>query len=526
MRIGFTSIYSWRPHVEHLSYLARLAREAGHDTRFLTCDSDLPSCYGRELRPQRSAWQHCAGCRIGGIRSYESTGVSSIGQLAFGDEHTLGRCTDWSHSSAGTIGRFEALDDFAGAEFHAIAARLEPAARRAYAAARRWIEQDKLEALCVFNGRMDATRGITEAARDAGIRFVSLERTWFGDGLQLLPDENCLGLGSVDRLMTAWRDAPLDRVQALRAAGHVAARFLRRNVKEWRAYNVAAKVTPWPVTQAGRRVLLTPSSRNEVWGHPDWRLRWPDLTAGFDALIDQLDLQPGELVLRGHPNWAERIGSRDGSLSETHFGDWARRRGVHVIASADRTSTLGLIEQADAVVVCGGSAALEAGILGKQVIALGPSIYQRAGFQSDAYDAEQLERVRLHIDLPLAERSQEAARIARQTLRFCHTMVYRVPQYVPYVRSITTTRYEYLDGADPERLIRLLRDGNLRADDATSTAESGQEDRVLATIAARDWEALQHETPTLAGAAARPVSRRWMYRPIDRMREALPRGDL
>jgi hypothetical protein len=526
MRIGFTSIYSWRPHVEHLHFLARLVQEAGHETRFLTCDSNLSACYGREMRPHRPAWQHCLSCRIGGVRSYEGSGVASIGHLTQGDRYRLARPTKWAHSSAATLGRFETDADFAGPEFLDMAARLEPAARLAYEAARRWIDEQGLDAICVFNGRMDATRGVTEAARDAGIRFVSMERTWFGDGLLLLPDENCLGLRSVDAMMSEWRNIPLNRAQALRAAGHVAGRFLKSNAKEWRAYNTNAIATPWPVTDGHRKVLLTPSSRNEFFGHPDWGLRWPSLTDGFDALMDHLGLEPTDVVLRCHPNWGERIGTVDGSRSEVHFSEWARRRGIFVVSSVDRSSTLGLIEQADAVVVCGGSAALEAGILGKQVIALGPSIYQKAGFQSDAYDSEQLAGLRLQVDLDAATQARERERVARLTLRFCHTMVYRVSQYVPHVRSITTTRYEYIDGADPDQLLRLMRSGRLEADDATVGALQVDEDQVLALVRERAWQSLQDAAPQPLEAICRPVNRRWLFRPVDQLRELLPRGDV
>jgi hypothetical protein len=526
MRIGFCSIFSWRPHTEHLYYLSMLARQAGHETFFLTCDADLPSCYGRELRPARAAWRHCTSCRIGGIRSYTSANVDAIGTLARDSTYRSAHLTDWSHSSAGTLGRFESAEDFAGGDFTILVQRLEPAARRTYMAARRWIERHQLDAVVVFNGRMDATRGVFEAAVAAGARCISLERTWFGDGLQLLPDENCLGLRAIDRMMDEWRDVPLQRGQALRAVSHVAARFLRRNTKEWRAYNTGASATSWPTAGGKRRVLLTPSSRNEVWGHPDWALQWPDLTAAFDALMDQFDLRGADVILRCHPNWGERIGARDGALSERHFTDWARRRDVHVIASTDTTSTLGLIEQADAVVVCGGSAALEAGILGKQVIALGPSIYQCAGFQSSAYGSAQLQKLRLLVDADAPQQAAEAAHIERQTLRFCHTMVYRVPQFVRFVRSLTTTRYEYFEGADPARLTGLVCNGLLEADDPGRAVDERGENEVLGLVRERAWDKLVDGSPPIRPGPKRPVKRRWMYRPIDKLRDALPRGDL
>lgn len=526
MRIGFSSIYSWRPHVEHLHYLAELAREAGHEVSFLTCDSDLASCYTKELRPTRSDALHCARCRIGGLRSYASRGVHGIGRLADDQLALPAMASEWSLSSASTLGRFESDADFASAEFQTLARRLDGPTRRAYGAARRWIESERLDALCLFNGRMDATRAVLEAARGAGVPFVSVERTWFGDGLQLLPGENCLGLRGVDAMMRDWRCQPLTRAQALRAASQVASRFLRRNAKEWRAYNLSARTTGWPVERARRRVLLVPGSRNEVWGHPDWQPQWPEHTAAFDALMDHLGLDANDVVLRCHPNWGERIGAADGSKAERYYTDWAARRGIHCIASTDATSTLGLIELSDAIVVCGGSAALEAGVLGKQVIAVAPSVYRQAGFQSDADSPGALRGLVLHATLDDVTHARHAAHVARQTLRFAHTMVYRLPQYVEQVRCVTTTRYEYFEGADPARLPDLLRSGVLQADDACRAIDAAGEDEVLALIAARQWHALLDSAPAPAPAPRRSVQRRWLLRPVDRLREALPRGDL
>jgi hypothetical protein len=526
MRIGFCSIFAWRPHVEHLHYLAGLVRAAGHETSFLTCDADLDACYATELNPARKARLHCFSCRLGSIRSFESRSVHSIGDLADPVLKLPAEASEWCLSSASTLGRFEADADYASPEFKAVAQRLDAPTRKAYTAARRWIERERLDAICVFNGRMDATRGVLEAAKAAGIRYASVERTWFGDGLQILPMENCLGLSSVHTMMREWRDQPLTRPQALRAASHVAARFLRRNGKEWRAYNLGAQRTGWPVAQAHRRVLLAPGSRNEVWGHADWQSKWPDHTAAFDAVIEHLNLAPTDMVLRCHPNWGERIGHADGSKSERHFANWAQSRGIHCIASQDTTSTLGLIEICDAVVVCGGSAALEAGALGKQVIAVSPSIYQHAGFQSDADSPQALQNLELHAALDETGRAARAANVARQTLRFAYTMVYRVPQFVDQVRAITTTRYTYHQGADLDRLPALLRTGVLRADDDARADGLEGEDQVLSLIAAHDWQTLLEAAPAASAAPPRRVQRRWMLRPIDQLRDALPRGDL
>ncbi|WP_241076078.1 hypothetical protein [Achromobacter insuavis] len=523
MRIGYASIYSWRPHVEHLYYLAGIMRDAGHSASFLACDGNLSGCYPKALHPQRSALMHCLRCRAGNIRSFAGQHVCSIGSFADSGVPFSEDAHHGALSSASMLGRFESKADFQSPEFHAIARSLEDGTQKAYSAALRWIERERLEAVCLFNGRMDATRAVLEAARSAGIPFVSLERTWFGDGLQLLPNENCLGLRTLGKMMAQWRDRPLTRNQALRAVRHVAARFLRRNDKEWRAYNVAARTVEWPQAESARRILLVPGSYNEFWGHPDWVSKWSEQTAAYDALIDRFDLQPSELVLRCHPNWGERIGTADGSKAERYYTDWANRRGVHCIASTDTASTLGLIERSDAIVVAGGSAALEAGMLGKQVIAMGPSIYQQAGFQSDAMSPAALQAMSL---LP-ASNFSERAHIARLTLRFAYTMIYRAPQYVDYVRSITATRYEYREGADAGRLVDTFRRGALSADDATHADNESGEDEVLAMVSRREWEELNAlgDGVEQLPAVPRLVHRRWMFRPIDIIRDAFPRGD-
>ena len=526
MRIGFSNIYAWRPHVEHMHYLAELSRDAGHEVRFLTCDADVGSCYSKEMRPSRSPIAHCARCIIGGIRSYEAKNVSSIGQLAGPGIQYPAESAEWSLSSASTLGRFESDQDFESDEFKSIAKRLDGSILKAYNAARRWIDKERLDAICVFNGRIDMTRSVLEAARDAKIPFVSVERTWFGDGLQILPDESCVGLKSIHIMMRHWRNMPLTDVQSRKAAGHVASRFLRQNKKEWRAYNVAAQVKDWPVKGPRYRILLLPGSRNEIWGHPDWVSAWPEVTEAYDALMDHLGLSANDVVLRCHPNWGELIGVVDGVKAERYYTEWAKRRGIRFISSADQTSTLGLIEMSDAIVVGGGSAALEAAFIGKQVIAISPSVYHEAGFQSDACSPDTLRHLLLNVNLDDISRKKQSEYIARQALRFSFTMNYRIPQFVQQVRCITTTRYEYYEGADIDRLPTLLRTGILKADDYSYAQDTNEEDEVLSMIADRHWQALFEMQLPLLNTMRRKISRRWLLRPIDGLRNAIPRGDM
>ena len=525
LRIGFANVYAWRPHVEHLYYIATLARQAGHACFFLTCDSDLPHCYTRTLRSVRPDWQECLICRAGGIRSYTRQEVSSIGGLQVPRVDVPRTVKQWALSSASTLGRFESDEDFKSAAFHALADKLTPSVERAYSAARNWIAKQRLDAVCVFNGRIDATRAVFEAARDAGVRVVSVERTWFGDGLQLLPEENCLGLRSVDALVGTWGHYPLTAMQARQAAAYVAARVTGKNVTEWRAYNTNATTSVWPIRSAGRRILLLPGSRNEIWGHPDWESAWSEPTAAYDAVIAHFGLGTADLVLRCHPNWAQRIGRADGQLAERYYATWAQSRGIHVVASADSISTTDLIAQSDAVVLASGSAAFEAGVLGKQVIATAPSIYQRAGLRTDATTPHALAQAQLHANLNTAAQATLSRDISRASLRFGYTMARRVAQFTGFVRAESSSRYHYLQGADPDRLTRLLRTGVLEADDLTHANDETEENKILDSVALRDWDAFTFNHTLPENVHLQPVKRRWAFRPLDAIRAWSPIGD-
>lgn len=509
--------------MEHLYYLAELVREAGHEVEFLTCDADLPACYTREIRDIRPDWQECLMCRVGGLRSYSSSDVASVGEYAARGGKVPLRARDWALSSASTLGRFESDEDFESAAFEALVSRLQPTVEMAYTAAVNWIKDKELEGLLVFNGRMDATRAIFEAGIASGISVLTLERTWFGDGLQIRPHENCLGLASVNRMVSEWVDKPLTQTQASVAAGHIASRFLRQNQKEWRAYNVNGSVEPWPIARGRRKILLIPGSRNESWGHPDYATGWDHPIVAYDALIDHFGLQSDDMLLRCHPNWGEKIGKADGHLPEEYYVRWASKRGIKCIPSTSTVSTLGLIEQADAVVVASGSAALEAGALGKQVIGIAPSTYQESGIREDGCDVEKLKSLTLRADMPAHQAERVAEEVRQRTLRFAYTVANRIPQYVDFVKCETTTSYSYKKGGEAGRLIELFQTGILKPDEDTYAEDSTQEARILELMRERRWEELHTHPETTDGYYK--VKRRVLFRWIDQVRSRMQRGD-
>src|ERR1700743_3596484 len=154
MRIGLSSIYAWRPHVEHLAYLSGLLTRSGNDTSFVVCDAQLASCYTREMKGTTKI-RECAPCIAGGLRSFESGLIDNLkrGGPLLSEE----RARAMALSSAKTLFRTEAAEDVELSEFKELHERLIPTVQRVYGSARAWIESKKIDALLIFNGGIDAT---------------------------------------------------------------------------------------------------------------------------------------------------------------------------------------------------------------------------------------------------------------------------------------------------------------------------------------------------------------------------------
>jgi hypothetical protein len=460
------------------------------------------------------------GCMMGGIRSFAVPRVWSVNRRfrCSLEERRLLRAT---LSSVATRLRTETGSDLEEPEFRTAQRQLFESVETVYGNARRWIHERSLDAVLLFNGRMDLTAAVAAACEDCGIPYVSVERSWFGHGLMLIPDQNCLGLQEIGRLASEFRERPLLPHQA-RYAAHIAAnRFRQRNTLEWRLYNPNARTVEWPGPAAGERILILPSSKNEFEGHPDYQTPWPDHTTAIELLLQRLQLKPEDCVVRCHPNWAEHIGINTGWRSERHYTEWGRSLGMTVIASSAKASTYALIEQADLVVVNSGSAGVEAALRGKPIVCIGHAQYERAGFSTHILNAESLE----HLE-GLSQHDPE--RSIRYALRYVYTYGRRFTQFVDFVRAITTTRYEYFKGADAARLERICRNRVLEPDDPKFAGdEDGDlETQVVTSIRRGDWETLG-DLPELAHSGDRlDVPRRFGLGWLDSVRERLPRGDL
>jgi len=518
MKIGFVSLYSYRPHVEHTFFLEKLFKDSGHETFFLTCDSSVSTCYTRENRGE-SGLKECAKCVVGGIRSYVGYNVTSISNGFNQSELTNDAIEQLTLSSASTLNRIESNLDCNISDMQKTKLRLSQPVIDTYQSTIKWISDNNLDAVICFNGRIDLTRSVTFACESAGIPFITHERTWLGHGLHLTPNANCLSLKSLRELSRLYKNKPLTKSQAKYAAKLISLRFLQENFLEWRLYNKESATAEWPIESNKKRILILPSSRNEYIGHAEWKTGWPDNTSALDDFFEAFSIDLENVLVRFHPNWSESIGTADGKRIIDHYQKWATEKGVLFIPSESHTNTYDLIEQSDMVVLNGGSSAVEAGACGKQVVCLSPSVYDGAGFSRTFTKKLDLYRVDALSDI-----SPDI--VIKNTLRFVYLMAKRFSQFTDYVHARKTTDYIYYHGADVNKLINMLNTGTIQADDPDFATNELDENAIIVLLTKKKWKDLANYNEIEQKDMSFELKRRPLLRWVDGLRSMLPRGDV
>jgi len=492
-------------------------RNSGHEVHFLTCDASSPNCYARAIKGN-SKLKECSKCILGGVRSYSTENITSISSKITSPEVSGHVLDDIALSSSCTLNRTESEQEWNDPGVITMRSSLHEPALITYRSARKWIAENKLEAVICFNGRMEMTRAVTYACEQSGIPFITHERTWFGDGLHLIPNANCLSLKAFRKMVNEYDDKPLTKSQSWSAGRLIALRFLQQNTLEWRLYNKNAEAIAWPAKSKDRKILVLPSSKNEFAGHKEWKTGWVDNTSALDDFFEAFSINVADIVIRFHPNWAETIGKVSGARALKHYTEWAEKRGVYFISSEEKADTYDLIQQADMVVMNGGSSSVEAGACGKQVICLGPSTYDGCGFVRTFLNKDDLYRAdALHDMAP--------EMVVRKTLRYVYLRAKRFPQFVDFVKAIKTTEYEYFNGASADRIIKMFKTGTIEADDPSFAENSLEEGEVISLLHDKQWENLSAHQEQAPIPESLLIQRRFGFRWIDRFREKLARGD-
>ncbi|TBW56701.1 hypothetical protein EZI54_08625 [Marinobacter halodurans] len=380
-----------------------------------------------------------------------------------------------------------------------------------------------MDAVILFNGRMDYTRATLEACRDMGVTCITHERPLFGHGIILNRNANCSSLENIHRINRKYKDKPLTLRQVSVAAALGAQRLIGGNPLEWKRYNEhPVFATEWPISGAERKVLVCPSSKNELLGHPDWETPWRDNTDALDHAVRHGVFRYQDLLIRFHPSWAVPFGVVTAEKCEQHYRSWCESRGVSFIPSDSKVNTKDLIRLADVIVLNGSNTVLEAGMLGKPVVCFGPAPYTHSGAAIDVLSFSDIE----HLDFADIV-SKDPREIVQNTLRYYYSKAAREPLFIDFVRSRTVTECAFYNGADPSLLERLLNDDGEFEGDSDFADGTQYEDSVIEAFLGNDVAKLEEyaswQWETEASEELK-ITRRGVFRLIDGIRRLTPKG--
>ena len=440
--VGVAQIYPWRPHAFQRDYLLSLARETGARTSEMVCDGAFVRCYDKQYQTLGlGTVDHCLKCRLGRGRERSDRPFkvdwSTRNLPVAGEEQAM-------ISNRAAIIRAELHGDL-GAELGVDG--LVQAYRAGYHSTIRWIEECNLDLVLVFNGRIDLLKGVVDAATACGVDFMSYERTWFGDGLMMLPRENCLGLGHIHAACQAVGATTLTEEDSLRAEKIINARVHRIGSNEWRDFQKRGEAEYADLaSQIGRppKVLVLPSSTYEIWGHDDWRNGWTDNFEAIDYLQSVLGVPFEDFLVRGHPIWAQRVGVNFGEKADSHYRSYCERRGIRYVEPDSPVHTSALIEASDLVALNGGSSVIEAVWRGKPVVSLAASHFQYSGVCPTLLGPGQ------PLDIP-----DDATR-RRQIVKFIHAMDRVTPTFVNHLKAVSAGEQQAYAGGDFGDIARQL----------------------------------------------------------------------
>lgn len=515
MRIGFASPFAYRPHVAQMAFLMRQCERLGYRTFVLGCDGALENCNSRVSKRGIAQQLECYKCRAGGIHSFLRLKHAPLDAPAALDEELLDLGRRFAFSTVATALQVEHPRETQAEDFKTLQNALSRGAATAYVNARRWIREQSLDCVLIFNGRFDLTRAVLEACVAENVRFVSFERSWFGAGMQLLPNENCLGLQNFHAMSHRWTGRPLSHEQAAVASRIITRRLARDSTGEWRQYNVGNSAR----YSGGRiRFLFLPSSQHEWLGDVDRTSGWQHPVEGLEHLFRRMSVPMSELVVRGHPGWAVKIAHYGPNRAGAFYREWAQRVGARYIESSESLDSHELMKLADVILLNGSSASMEAGWLGKPVVSFVPAPFTVSGismnlFSPGAVDVLTDEQLALLTD-PVPDPQRRAAQCSA-ALRYIYCANYRVFQFIEALRSTSAYSFEAAEPPDLSNLESLVRQGVLLEDDPHHAPDDREESAVVSTILAGRLEAIPAERPLRTAVLRAPLKRRVPYRLID-----------
>ena len=196
MKIGFASIYPSRPHLKHMVFLVQQAKLLGHEINFLEInhgfENILPKLEENFIKRTIASLK----IKYAGLNGFLNESPDYINNYIKKTSYEIDS-SQFMYSARSTVaGKFGISD-----EKHLDSKKIQKAIKKnlidikeAYKASKEWLEIQDFDMVIGFNGRVDITNSIMQACIDRDVPYFSLERSWTGEGVQLIRNGTPLSL--------------------------------------------------------------------------------------------------------------------------------------------------------------------------------------------------------------------------------------------------------------------------------------------------------------------------------------------
>ncbi|WP_157953685.1 hypothetical protein [Oceanimonas marisflavi] len=511
MNIGYAMLYPYRGSVHNMIYISKLFEAEGHENFFLKCNASVPHCYNRLIKGT-SKLLECSKCYLGGVDTFPVKNISSIDPKVR-KEIDSDLFYEIVSSTSFSLHRIETDEDCLSSEVLYTQQKLKPLAEIVYENACKWIDENKLDLVFIFNGRLDMPRAVLKACESKGVDFVTFEASYPGVALEV--NDDCRSLKTLHSIARKYKDLPLAEHQAA-YAGDIAVKMLNKKNLVWRLYNENPEVAKWPINR-NLKVLIVPSSNHEFKGVDAWTPEWKHPLDGVEKVIERLGASFEDCVIRAHPNWNESIGvSKDGYKSERVYESWAKEKGAYIIPSSSIYNTNDLMREADYIIVQYGTAGIEGALLGKKVIGLSPSWYSESDISIQIHSERDLDKLNGLDDF-------DSELVVRNAFRFLYVFHKRFPQYASNIQPLNIYENEYRVGASIEKILRAVSENKFDADDQSFGESTCHESTLVQRFMEGDVACFNLADE--AGHESFKIERKFHYRWIDGFRRLFKGGD-
>lgn len=420
-------LYPFRPHVDYSKFLVDNLKDK-HNVIVLRCFNNFSNCYYKSLKGNNL--KTCIQCNL----------YSNPFNDTYLPNKKVEHVKDNRESIVSSIATAKRLESTQQIKKHfknhsAEIDKYNLDLNKAFQTFLSIIKKKEVDFVWGFNGRMDHTKMFFKACKAENIPFISFEYPWFGNGINLIANEDCLSLKVYHYVNKKFSKHPLTYLQCQLAFKYASRRFNKQMGTEWRDYS-SFKIQK---SKQNIKALILPSSRSEFEGHNDYKCEWGHSTNGFRRVLEELDIDSSHVYIQFHPIWFQKVNGVSGKNPINYYTNWVKDMGYNAISSSETFESKDLISRSDLILINGSSAALEAGLMGKKIINVDKNKFTYSGVTIDVYKPESLSTLKQKIN------AHDVNTVKRATLRFFYSLMGRVNSFEREILATTSTKVKFAE---------------------------------------------------------------------------------